>query len=315
MTIKIYYLAENDSILGLESYEDHTEVLIPDYVVDKHDVYLNKSFAKANTTVWKVLSIESDTANIKVKLLPKTAPKSLGETAFAQNRKPSAYIKPKKHQIVEVEFGFQKHLVSHEGNQGKNKKYTCALLPGDLYKKRPCIVVNIKGSRVKVIPMTSDGNRKDPWQLQIHSSAFLGLAKRYSKKDSFALLDTVQTVSVYRVFPMRKSDGSFSNDFNKYSLTQNDSDDLESKIAELNSKHIVHESIRLKSRVGNHLKEIKAERAKRRGLSENLDKEKDVTASLEEKYLQLKNSFINLAESVGENIDNFDELVNTWRKD
>ncbi|MEI8652211.1 type II toxin-antitoxin system PemK/MazF family toxin [Pseudoalteromonas sp. Hal273] len=313
MTIRINYVAEDDSLLGVESYEEHSEVLIPDYVEDKHDVYLNKSFEKSDSTVWKVLLIESDTVYIKVKLLPQQTPKSLGETASAQNRNPSVYLQPKKYQLVEVEFGFQKHLVSYDGNQGKNKKYTCALLPGDLYKKRPCIVIKSKGSRVKVIPLTSDGNRKDPWQLQIHSSTFKGLANRYSKKDSFALLDTVQTVSVYRVFPMRQSNSSFSNDYNKYCLIPSDSNSLESKIAELNSKHVVDENIRLKSRVAILLKEVKAEKAKRRDLSNNLVKELDAVASLEKGLLQLQNSFINLAESAGESFDNLEELVNRWQ--
>ncbi len=314
MTINIQYLAQDGVKLGRECYEEHSEVLIPDFVEGKHDVYLKKHFKTVTDTVWKVTAIDIKDLVITVSLMPVSSPRSLGETADVRGKSIASLLPSKKYQLVEVEFGFQKHMISrNEGNKGKNQKYTCSLLPGDLYKKRPCIVLNCKRNRVKVIPLTTSSSNNDPWQMKISPESFEGLHERYVAKDSFALLDTVQTVSAFRVFPMRLKNGSFNDSYHKFCLDKPDIEKLEKEIALLNSKEVVDENTRLKLKHTQIMNELKSEKAKRRQKETEFD---NLTSELEEVNIiksNFEDAFYKLADAAGEVYEDRSSLLKKWQ--
>ncbi|MFT7682543.1 MAG: hypothetical protein ACI935_002018 [Moritella dasanensis] len=288
-----YFNFEGSMLLGVESYDDYDEVLIPDFNEDKHDVYVRKVFTpEPNTELWKIESLDIDNLDVEIYVSPQDGSTSLGQTAKAQQRAASHYFKVNEFQLVEVEFGIQQDIMTPNGRQGKNTSYSNALLQGELYKKRPCIVHSCHGDRVKVIPLTSDGDRKDAKQLQIHQKAFQGLNYHYKRKDSFALVDTIQTVSTYRIHPMRLQDGTFSNKFDYYRLTDDDAKELKNKLTKIYAKDTLDENVRLSSNNDVLTKEIKSLRRRRSTLNLELSEKAQYASELEQ-------SLKKLAEAVG----------------
>lgn len=274
--IKVTYIdSQSRDALGEIYYLGLEEVLIPDYDENKHDVYIRKVFAsEPDTELWKIESQTIQNLSVIMTVSAQQSSTSLGLTAKSQSRAASQYFNRQKYQLVEVEFGVQQDVMTRSGRQGKNTSDSSALLPGDLYKMRPCIVHSCAGDRVKVIPLTSDGSRSDPKQLEINPGAFRGLSSRYSQKDSHALVDVLQTVSTFRVHPMRLRDGSFSNNFERNYLVEGDAKELSEMLAKIFGEDIYNENIRLKTRGETLLKEVKGIKDKRRELIE-LIAEKD----------------------------------------
>ncbi|MUJ27937.1 hypothetical protein GNP73_08095 [Aliivibrio fischeri] len=290
MTIVIEYIHTGTSnILGTSTYDDFEEVLIPDFVLAKHDVYIRKIFTSLPTTdLWKIEDLTVAGLKVTITVSPQLGSTSLGKTALSQGQSVRAYLDADKHQIVEVEFGIQQDVMTPRGRQGKNTQNSSALFPGDLYKKRPCILLDRSGDRVKVIPLTSDGSRKDPKQMLINPIAFNGLSKRYTEypdgrpKDSYALVDIIQTVSTFRVHPMRLYNGSFANDYNRYHLAKTDIDDLKDKLVKLYANDVLKKNTGLTQRITKSDKERKTLITKRAELNAKLSDKELYIAKLEE---------------------------------
>lgn len=250
MTTTVEYIDDAGIALGNAVFTDISEILIPDFKVEKHDVYMRYCFkSKPDTTVWKVIDLVINGTKITIHLLGVSAPESLGN--FAQNqfsKKPSTILRSNQYQLVEVEFGFQQHIFSSE-LKGKNKNSSIALMPGELHKKRPCIVIHCEDEKAQIIPLTTRPSPGHPKQLPISRESFNGLSSRYKKNDSSALISMVQTVSVYRIFPMRNKDGNYSNDYIKHKLCKIDKSALIDILSKTYAKAIISEASALALRL------------------------------------------------------------------
>ena len=290
MTISIKYIHNaNSTVLGLESFTGFNEVLIPDFDDEKHDVYLRKIFtSEPKVELWKIEDFVESNTDLEIHVSPQKHSTSLGMMALLQKQKVSHYIDANKFQLVEVEFGIQQDIMTLQGRIGKNTVNSSALFPGELYKKRPCILLSYSGDRVKIIPLTSDGSRSDPKQMYVNPQAFKGLQSRYtvkkdgSPRDCYALVDIIQTVSTFRVHPMRLSGGSFSSGYNRNCLTSNDIKDLRTKLAKIHADDIIKENSNLNLRIENANKERKKLVSMKKELSEKLKKTESYIQILEQ---------------------------------
>ncbi|MCS6129981.1 hypothetical protein G3485_23155 [Shewanella baltica] len=310
MTISIKYIHSADSReLGSETFSGFNEVLIPDFNDQKHDVYLRKIFtSEPNVELWKIEDYKESGTDVEFYVLPQKHSTSLGVSALSQNQKISHYIDANKYQLVEVEFGIQQDIMTLQGRTGKNTLNSSALFPGELYKKRPCILLSSSGDRAKIIPLTSDGSRSDPKQMYVDPQAFKGLQSRYtlkqdgSPRDCYALVDIIQTVSTFRIHPMRLSGGNFSLGYNRNCLTSNDIKDLRTKLAKIHADDILTENVKLNLRLESQNKERKKLVGKKSELTEELNMAKTYINTLEQ-------SLKDLALFEGLNCDTIDILI------
>lgn len=264
MITTVKYIDDTGVALGGTVFSDISEVLIPDFDAAKHDVYMRYCFkSKPETSVWKVINLVIIGAEITISLSGVSSPESLGNFAQSQFKKPSTILRSNQFQLVEVEFGFQQHVFSAE-LKGKNKNTSIALMPGELHKKRPCIVMYCEDEKAQVIPLTTRPTRKHPKQLPISKESFNSLSNRYTKNDSSALISMLQTVSVYRVFPMKNNKGNYSNDYTRHKLCKSDKDGLAEILGKTYSKSIMSEKAALSIR----LESMKSEKKK---LLQNLE--------------------------------------------
>ncbi|SGZ09897.1 type II toxin-antitoxin system PemK/MazF family toxin [Moritella viscosa] len=239
MAIKIIYLnRKSGDHLGYEYHVKFQEVLYPDFDPQKHTVYIRKKFLHNKITLWRVHNITIVRNTISINVTPQQSPKSLGQVAKFRNKPIGFFLKPKQYQMVDVEFGSQQDLMSPQKRVGKNTEYTSALLPGDLHKKRPCIVIDRYDDHIKVMPLTTQGSQLNSKLMKVDDEVFSGACATYSNKISYALTDMIQTVSIYRVYPMRKEDGEFNNNYNKHTLTDNNIATLKNKLIDIYAKSL-----------------------------------------------------------------------------
>lgn len=307
MTITIEYINQiNGNSLGIETYSGLDEAFIPDYKAHKHDVYIRRIFScSLSTELWKVEHMHIAEPNASIFLTEQKASKSLGQLALNINKKPATLLPSQKYQLVEVEFGFQQNLMAKVGDRGKNTTYPAALMPGELHKKRPCIAISCSGDRVQVIPISTKGARHNLRYLQINRGSFSKLARRYTTDsqgqplDCYAIIGLFQTVSVFRVYPMRSKDGSFSNDYNNHTLVPSDLTELKDKLASFYANDVKIENIRLEQRVESLSKEKNKLIQKRSELNKELKGSQSLHQEKTNYINLLEGNLVKLAQCVG----------------
>ncbi len=215
MTIQIEFkLTSTGELLGSVVKDNIEKALIPKWS-DDHKTFISRNFkAYPNTSYWEVNSViplsSIDPANkktiITVELSPnKDALKSYGQQARDLSYSDTAsYIK--KFDLVDVDFGHHSSLLSPSNVEQSNTLFYSILLKSELHKRRPCIVLSKTRHTVQVIPLTS----RDNGGLEISLKSFEKLAQRYRKAPSFALPEQIQSVSTFRVFPMRLRNNKFA---------------------------------------------------------------------------------------------------------
>jgi hypothetical protein len=144
---------------------------------------------------------------VEITLEPHRPPKSIGLTRDQSGGGIHSYIA--KLSIVEVDFGTEQNSISKNGVSKRNEWQTSGNLPGELYKKRPCVVVSIDGNNIEIIPLSTSGQANDYDRILVSPQSFSKLHWRFSKDPSFALIRLKQTVSIYRVFPPLLPNSSF----------------------------------------------------------------------------------------------------------
>ncbi|MFT4804611.1 MAG: hypothetical protein ACI9YE_001816 [Psychroserpens sp.] len=218
----IFINVENDDVLGQIKHTDFVETLIPAFEDGAHDIYVKHIFT-ANKTIenWKIIKVEfnNNCANLYLSEAENTL--SVVDFAKTQNKSAKDYLKP--FYIVEVDFGFYSDVFNMDGVKSRNKRKISGLLPGEMHKRRPCIVLNEKNGCVQVIPMSAkERDGKDPHHVIMSPFSFSGLSPRYTKNISCALIDMVQTVSASRIFPPRSKDYKYEHKYHNYKISQSD---------------------------------------------------------------------------------------------
>lgn len=227
MEMCINFILQSDSSnIGHEVHTNIEEILIPSYSGSSHDLYLVKAFKEyTHTKHWKISSLSHQDSVVNITITPANSALSLFDLAKKNYKRAATYLRP--FNIVEVDFSFHSDCLMSNGTTSQNKQNTSALLPGEIHKKRPCIVLSHHQNTVQVIPLsTSIKNAKKPKSIEISNNSFDNLGARYSNKTSYALIDMVQTVSIHRVSPPIEADGKYHYRYHQYKLTTEDKRNL-----------------------------------------------------------------------------------------
>lgn len=229
----------DDSTLGTIQHTDVLETLIPAYKEDSHDIFLKHVFAaKPKTSNWQITKIETAGQNVTIFLSEAESPRSVVYFSADQYKELNYYLVP--YSIVEVDFGYHSDLFNDQGGIARNTKNVTGLLPGEMHKRRPCIVLSVKDYSVQVIPLsTSTSNKAKNNTIPIDAQSFDKMAPRYTEKPSYALIDMVQTVSAYRVFPPRNANLKYEHKYHLYKLCSQDKMNIKKALAEQYNQDIV----------------------------------------------------------------------------
>jgi uncharacterized protein YifN (PemK superfamily) len=259
--MKVIFKDSDEQELGRIEHTSFGTILVPAFKEGAHDMFLKYKFLEhEETLVWQVLSVATDVEKSTAEVVLRAAKSvlSVAEFAKSQVKKVDFYIK--EFQIVEVDFGFYSNLFLQDGTVKANDLFNAALLPGEMHKRRPCITLKAKGNRIQVIPLsTVTPNEGDKLCIPISQNSFKGLASRYRMKNSYAVLNMIQTVSAYRVHPPRNMNKEFEHKYFLYKLNSSDKAILkqgleeqytqwsvaEKKILEKKRDNLSHEKMKL----------------------------------------------------------------------
>ena len=234
----IFTDAENNE-LGRIKHSEFVETLIPSFRQNTHDMFLKHIFASKPTVKnWLIEDLKIEDSSAIIFLSASDPTSSVVNFAESQNKKIEYYLKP--FNVIEVDFGFYNDLWNTDGTIRRNDRAHTGLLSGEMHKRRPCIVLSVRGDCVQVLPLsTKEGLEHDPKCIPITSKSFTRLAPRYREKQSFALLEMIQTVSARRVFPPRNENFKFEHIYNIFRLTGEDKANLKKALAEQYNKDII----------------------------------------------------------------------------
>lgn len=306
MNITVSFLVfENGLHLGTVQRDNILEVLIPKYN-DAHNVFMSKRFNSYPDVVqWKVEYIFQYQSVINVFLKPVTdQPLSFSMHARKQSKKETFYLRP--FFVVDVDFGFHSKVYNVDGEKGDNNNYSSTLLPGELYKRRPCIVLRAEGNTAQVIPLTTQRkSESDPKCISISEESFDKLSFRYRKKKSSALIHMIQTVSANRIFPPKLINGSYSRSYLDQKITNEDKEKIELALAELHSKKVIAEREILLRQLDNEKTQKFKVLALNKKLKEEILIENQNVKLLSEQLLKIGEYF-----DLGDNID---EIMNNFK--
>lgn len=210
LTLKYYegVSPENSILLGEEKHINIEEAFLPD-LFNQNTSFLSKKFSDKANYNWIVNSI-NESENISEKeliyslYLSKNISKYpeifLSQTKKRTNKKVSSILF--KGTLVEVDFGFTQSIIKDKKIK-KTKRYPNVLQKNEMRKRRLAVVVKVlSDERVQVVPITSQdpGNDKSTFKISdesLRSLVFYG----QSGKDSWALCNMIQTVSITRINP------------------------------------------------------------------------------------------------------------------
>lgn len=245
----IFKDSDNDIELGSTLYTDIIETLIPSFHQTSHDMFLTKKFvSKPNVHSWQIKCISVEKALVVIVLKAIEQPFCVAAYAKKQSKSPMFFLK--KYRIVEVDFGYHTDTVNQSGHRAKNKSDSSALLPGELHKKRPCIVLSARGDRVQVAPLsTKVPAQSNPMNVPVTAASFNHMARRYQQRPSVILLDMIQTVSTNRIFAPKAADGKYHPHYTKYNLCSNDKEKLKEALASQYIQDVNNEKNKLTERL------------------------------------------------------------------
>ena len=198
--------------LGLVTKEGIAESLLPWFKLGQHRVYINKHFSgHEGLLVWEIIDIHTSPGHIRVTLRSETSvPLSFGTFFGSQNIKnPSRVLRD--FSVVDVDFGHKSFLTNATIPLKENERYVNSILPGELHKKRPCLVLStsLRWQTAQVIPLTTRPPDHGVKAVEIPASSFGKASQRYREKPSYALIEMITSVSWLRMYPIRNQEGKF----------------------------------------------------------------------------------------------------------
>lgn len=196
------------SPLGKETHESISEALMPGS--GHHKIFCIKKFTGVANYRWYVEGVALLTApgavpaefTVTLSKIFTTVP----EEYLQQTLKKTGYRLNNVLQfgtLVEVDYGFIQTIGREDGALRTNKRYCDTLQKGEMHKRRLAIVVRANRGVCQVVPVTSDApgtSDKTCFQLSratLDQLTFWGS----SGKDSWAICQMVESVSVNRVLP------------------------------------------------------------------------------------------------------------------
>lgn len=196
--------------LGIVEKADIKETVLPQKN-NSHSVFINKHFtSRSNQLAWEIARVEIGNSLASIYLI-RVVDQTLSFGAYAHSRskkRGSAFIT--KHSIVDVDFGHHALVSDLKDDTGPNKKFAGSLLPKELHKRRPCIVLDVNSSRdlIQILPLTTaKESQYDKSCIRLSASSLSHLEARYKDDPSYAMLGMIQSVSSHRAFPARLAGG------------------------------------------------------------------------------------------------------------
>ncbi|TKF78637.1 hypothetical protein FCV62_11515 [Vibrio kanaloae] len=191
-------------LLGTEESSNITQVLCPKGSLD-HKVTITKFFQGQDVHRWLITKIESSSNTVTdIFVTPRTPTKK--EVFLTKTRKshPNIIKKIQKGTLVEIEFGYVQEIKRLDGEIRTNKRYPDMLHQGEMHKRRLAIVVGVKGSLVRVVPISSEEKQdlrdKSIFEVSCNSVAEL-LNYNAPDKSSYAICNSMQTIAMSRILP------------------------------------------------------------------------------------------------------------------
>jgi uncharacterized protein YifN (PemK superfamily) len=277
LTIKYVDRATNET-LGIVSKTGITEALIPRFTND-HSCYLNRRFDHhPDTPYWLIndSKVEGGTAVLTISAV-KVAPISYASYAKSQSQKVATHFIDLNY-IVDVDFGLRSSILDVSGiANDKNQEYLSTLLHNEWHKRRPCVVIGVNRDSIQVVPLsTRDTYRRADNAITMSKASFSGFAFRYTESPSRAVIDEIQTVSPYRIFPVLLKDGKHAQFKARPKACQTDIEGIRKALADRYNTTLVQNITALESRVNT----LNIERAANRDRIAGLRETEENTAAL-----------------------------------
>lgn len=208
-TISINYFENcisGANFLGKEVYTGISEAFIPDLYNDPESFLVKKFHSKDNYN-WVVKSINQRENNGELffdilleKNISRVPEVYLHQTIKKTNQKVNRVLYLGT--LVEVEYGFTQSIIKDKQIK-KTKRYPNVLQKNEMRKRRLAIVVKVLSDhRVQVVPVTSQDPKGDTSTFQLSRETLDNLVfYGNSGKNSWALCNMLQTVSITRIIP------------------------------------------------------------------------------------------------------------------
>lgn len=196
------------SLLGKETYSSISEALMPGSGDFK--IFCIKKFTGVANYRWFVESVEKLTAPGVVpaeftvtlsKIFSAVGEEYLQQTLKKTGSSLTRVVQPGT--VVEVDYGFIQTIGREDGVLRTNKRYCDTLQKGEMHKRRLAIVVKAGRGVCQFVPVTSnDPGSADKTSFQLSRATLDQLpAWGSSGKDSWAVCQMVESVSVNRILP------------------------------------------------------------------------------------------------------------------
>lgn len=193
--------------LGCERFSGVVETLIPGYS-DSFKVFLVKKFSSSEAYRWFVSGVECrEEGGEKIfdvfleNIFSELPFEYLSQTVKKTGSSVAKIVR--QGTLVEVDYGFIQNVAKVDGSIKTNKRYSDTIQHGEMHKRRLAIVVKSTGTTLQVVPVTSKvpaASNKSCFKIADETIAKL---RRYSSsgKQSWAICDMIETVSIRRVLP------------------------------------------------------------------------------------------------------------------
>ena len=299
ITIRYFENSISEScLLGKELHIGISEAFLPD-LFNQPESFLVKKFDSRSNYNWVVKKIESNeesSGELIFDILLETNISKVSEVYLSQTLKRTRQKLVRilyQGTLVEVDYGFTQSIIKDKEIK-KTKRYPNVLQKNEMRKRRLAIVVKVlSDDRVQVIPVTSQDPKGDVSTFQLSRDTLDNLDfYGGSGKDSWALCNMLQTISITRIIPPitkrteRQSKTAIKPYINyvrdetyRHKLTAHDRTNMLNALLRTYSSDDYLELKETKRKYLNLLKEIEEERLENQKVIELLERFKKVCES------------------------------------
>lgn len=195
---------DDSSLLGTEVYTGIAEAFLPD-LYNQEESFLVKKFISRENYNWVVKKIIQHNNELMFDMLLEANISRVPEIYLSQTIKRTRQKLVRilyQGTLVEVDYGFTQSIIKDKTLK-KTKRYPNVLQKNEMRKRRLAIVVKVLSDyRVQVIPVTSVDPKGDISTFQLSRETLDNLFfYGNSGKDSWALCNMLQTISITRIIP------------------------------------------------------------------------------------------------------------------
>ncbi|WP_028875600.1 hypothetical protein [Teredinibacter turnerae] len=240
--MRVVYLGSDEKILGEIVHTNFSSILVPFFEEGAVNTYIYRKFSSSNHEIWRIMEFGFNGEELKFKIQEagSLSPKSLGLLAREQNSSIKKIVA--NFNIVEADFGCRISKYESDGGVADNESCTASHMRSELYKRRPCIVINVGVDRIQLLPLTTKSGSIEAHSMEVNEQSFSKLNKKYRVKTSRTLPNMIQSVSSFRVFPPMLADGKFPTCCFNYKLCETDRLELSNNLAAIFSSPLERKS-------------------------------------------------------------------------